>query len=112
MGLPRRVLIKHLLPVEIKRFNNINTGFLAVMKKVCKSPFVIDAMNISGIQKSLERLTDLLKKIQKVLGKRRERERASFPPFQFIGDEDLFEIKGIMKHLKKMFCWYVGKYAG
>ncbi|KAF8528024.1 dynein heavy chain protein 1 [Hysterangium stoloniferum] len=103
--------IKHLLPVESARFANINTEFLSVMKKVYKSPFVIDVMNIAGIQKSLERLADLLNKIQKALGEYLERERASFPRFYFVGDEDLLEIIGnskdilrILKHLKKMFA--------
>ena len=75
--------IKHLLPVESARFSNINTEFLAVMKKVYKSPFVVDVMNIQGIQKSLERLAELLNKIQKALGEYLERERASFPRFYF-----------------------------
>jgi dynein heavy chain 1 len=103
--------IKHLLPVESNRFQGINTEFLAVMKKVYKSPFVLDVMNIQGVQKSLERLSDLLNKIQKALGEYLERERASFPRFYFVGDEDLLEIIGnskdilrIMKHLKKMFA--------
>ncbi|KAI0033723.1 dynein heavy chain protein 1 [Vararia minispora EC-137] len=103
--------IKHLLPVESARFQNINTEFLAVMKKVYKSPFILDVMNIPQIQKSLERLADLLNKIQKALGEYLERERASFPRFYFVGDEDLLEIIGnskdilrIMKHLKKMFA--------
>ncbi|KAG7090771.1 Cytoplasmic dynein 1 heavy chain 1 [Marasmius oreades] len=81
------------------------------MKKVYKSPFVVDVMNIQGIQKSLERLADLLNKIQKALGEYLERERSSFPRFYFVGDEDLLEIIGnskdilrIMKHLKKMFA--------
>ncbi|KAI5123747.1 hypothetical protein M0805_000339 [Coniferiporia weirii] len=103
--------IKHLLPVESSRFQNINTEFLTVMKKVYKSPYILDVMNIQGIQKSLERLADLLNKIQKALGEYLERERASFPRFYFVGDEDLLEIIGnsktivrIMKHLKKMFA--------
>ncbi|KAI0047641.1 dynein heavy chain protein 1 [Auriscalpium vulgare] len=103
--------IKHLLPVESARFQNINTEFLTVMKKVYKSPFVTDVMNLPGIQKALERLADLLTKIQKALGEYLERERASFPRFYFVGDEDLLEIIGnskdilrIMKHLKKMFA--------
>ncbi|KAG9049343.1 hypothetical protein FS837_010557 [Tulasnella sp. UAMH 9824] len=103
--------IKHLLPVESARFQNINSEFLTVMKKVYKSPFVLDVMNIQGVQKSLERLADLLNKIQKALGEYLERERASFPRFYFVGDEDLLEIIGnskdilrIMKHLKKMFA--------
>jgi dynein heavy chain 1, cytosolic len=103
--------IKHLLPTESARFQNINTEFLTVMKKVYKSPFVVDVMNIQGVQKSLERLADLLNKIQKALGEYLERERSSFPRFYFVGDEDLLEIIGnskdilrIMKHLKKMFA--------
>ncbi|KAJ3973292.1 dynein heavy chain protein 1 [Lentinula raphanica] len=103
--------IKHLLPVESARFQNINGEFLGVMKKVYKSPFVIDVMNIQGIQKSLERLADLLNKIKKALGEYLERERSSFPRFYFVGDDDLLEIIGnskdilrIMKHLKKMFA--------
>ncbi|GAA5901689.1 dynein heavy chain [Sporobolomyces salmoneus] len=103
--------IKHLLPIESQRFNNINTEFLAVMKKVFKSPFVLDVLNIVGVQKSLERLADLLSKIQKALGEYLERERSSFPRFYFVGDEDLLEIIGnskdivrIGKFLKKMFA--------
>jgi dynein heavy chain 1 len=103
--------IKHLLPVESARFANINNEFLQVMKKVYKSPFVLDVLNIQGVQKSLERLADLLSKIQKALGEYLERERSSFPRFYFVGDEDLLEIIGnskdvvrVMKHLKKMFA--------
>ncbi|KAI8967648.1 dynein heavy chain [Mycotypha africana] len=103
--------IKHLLPVETSRFQSINTEFLTVMKKVYKSPFVLDVLNIPNIQKSLERLADLLSKIQKALGEYLERERSSFPRFYFVGDEDLLEIIGnskdilrIQKHFKKMFA--------
>jgi dynein heavy chain 1 len=103
--------IKHLLPIESSRFNNIHAEFLAVMKKVVKSPFVLDVLNIPGVQKSLERLAELLGKIQKALGEYLERERSSFPRFYFVGDEDLLEIIGnskdvlrIQKHLKKMFA--------
>ncbi|OWZ39026.1 dynein heavy chain 1, cytosolic [Cryptococcus neoformans Tu259-1] len=103
--------IKHLLPVESTRFQNINSEFLIVMKRVNKSPFVLDVLNIPGIQKNLERLADLLTKIQKALGEYLEKERSSFPRFYFVGDEDLLEIIGnskdtrrIMKHLKKMFA--------
>ncbi|KAI9204677.1 dynein heavy chain [Polychytrium aggregatum] len=103
--------IKHLLPVESSRFQNINGEFMAVMKKVYKSPFILDVLNIQNIQKSLERLADLLSKIQKALGEYLERERSSFPRFYFVGDEDLLEIIGnskdvvrIQKHFKKMFA--------
>lgn len=107
--------IKHLLPTESNRFQNINTEFFAMMKKVYKSPFVLDVLGISGAQKSLERLADLLSKIQKALGEYLERERVSFPRFYFVGDEDLLEIIGnsndttrVAKHFKKMFAGLSG----
>ncbi|KAI9703864.1 MAG: hypothetical protein M1836_007636 [Candelina mexicana] len=107
--------IKHLLPVESARFQNINSEFSSVMKKAAKSPYVLDVLNISGVQKSLERLAELLNKIQKALGEYLERERMSFPRFYFVGDEDLLEIIGnsndtqrISKHFSKMFAGLCG----
>ncbi|GME34113.1 ATPase AAA+ type core [Neofusicoccum parvum] len=107
--------IKHLLPMESSRFQNINSEFLNVMKKVSRSPFVLDVLAIPGVQKSLERLEELLNKIQKALGEYLERERVSFPRFYFVGDEDLLEIIGnsndtvrIAKHLRKMFAGLSG----
>ena len=107
--------IKHLLPTESMRFQNINTEFFAVMKKVYKSPFVLDVLTIPGVQKSLERLADLLSKIQKALGEYLERERVSFPRFYFVGDEDLLEMIGngndtarVAKHFNKMFAGISG----
>lgn len=103
--------IKVLLPVETGRFQSISTEFLSLMKKVAKSPKVIDVLNIPAVQRSLERLADLLGKIQKALGEYLERERTSFPRFYFVGDEDLLEIIGnskniarLQKHFKKMFA--------
>lgn len=81
------------------------------MKKVAKTPLIVDVLNIQGVQRQLERLADLLGKIQKALGEYLERERASFPRFYFVGDEDLLEIIGnsksipkLQKHFKKMFA--------
>lgn len=71
----------------------------------------MDVLNIQGVQRALERLADLLGKIQKALGEYLERERTSFPRFYFVGDEDLLEIIGnskniarLQKHFKKMFA--------
>ena len=49
--------------------------------QVARSPYVLDVLNIPGNQRSLERLADLLGKVQKALGEYLERERASFPRF-------------------------------
>lgn len=103
--------IKALLPVETSRFHSMSAEFLGLMKKVAKSPKVMDVLNIQGVQRQLERLADLLGKIQKALGEYLERERTSFPRFYFVGDEDLLEIIGnskniarLQKHFKKMFA--------
>ncbi|KAK3110084.1 dynein heavy chain, partial [Teratosphaeriaceae sp. CCFEE 6253] len=103
--------IKHLLPVESSRFANINSEFTNVLKKVYRSPQVLEVLNLPDVQRSLERLADLLNKIQKALGEYLEKERSAFPRFYFVGDEDLLEIIGnsndtvrIAKHLRKMFA--------
>ncbi|KAH7328045.1 dynein heavy chain, N-terminal region 1-domain-containing protein [Stachybotrys elegans] len=107
--------IKHLLPIESGRFQNINSEFLSVMKKANKTPYVLDVLNIPNVQKSLERLAEMLNKIQKALGEYLEKERVSFPRFYFVGDEDLLEMIGnsndtlrIAKHFKKMFAGLSG----
>lgn len=107
--------IKHLLPLESSRFANINSEFMNVLKKVYRSPQVLEVLNIPDVQRSLERLADLLNKIQKALGEYLERERVSFPRFYFVGDEDLLEIIGnsndtlrVAKHLRKMFAGISG----
>lgn len=64
------------------------------MKKVTASPRILDVVNMQGAQRVLERLADILTKIQKALGEYLERERSSFPRFYFVGDEDLLEIMG------------------
>uniref|UniRef100_A0A1I8II96 Dynein heavy chain, cytoplasmic n=1 Tax=Macrostomum lignano TaxID=282301 RepID=A0A1I8II96_9PLAT len=103
--------IKTLLPVESQRFASVSSEFLGLMKKVAKSPLIMDVLNIPNAQKQLERLADLLAKIQKSLGEYLERQRASFARFYFVGDEDLLEIIGnsknvhrLQKHFKKMFA--------
>uniref|UniRef100_A0A915HKX7 Dynein heavy chain, cytoplasmic n=1 Tax=Romanomermis culicivorax TaxID=13658 RepID=A0A915HKX7_ROMCU len=92
--------IKTLLPMETSKFQ----------RQVAASPRVLEIVNVQGIQRQLERLADLLTKIQKALGEYLERERAAFPRFYFVGDEDLLEIIGnskniprLQKHFKKMF---------
>ncbi|KAJ3265095.1 hypothetical protein HDU77_006529 [Chytriomyces hyalinus] len=102
--------IAQLLPLESLKFQNINSEFMTVMKKVQKDPFVLKVLTIENILKSMERVLDLLGKIQKALGEYLERQRSAFPRFYFVGDEDLLEIIGnakdvhhIQKHFKKMF---------
>jgi dynein heavy chain 1 len=103
--------IATLLPMESNKFSGVSNEFLALMKRVSSSPRILEVIHIQGAQRLLERLADILAKIQKALGEYLERERSSFPRFYFVGDEDLLEIMGnskdlvrIQKHLKKMFA--------
>jgi len=54
---------------------------------------------IPNLQKTLERLLDMLSKIQKALGDYLETQRSNFPRFYFVGDEDLLEIIGNSKEI-------------
>lgn len=76
-----------------------------------KGGMVMEVIQIPGAQRSLERLADLLAKIQKALGEYLEKERSSFPRFYFVGNEDLLDIIGnsknverLQKHFKNMFA--------
>jgi dynein heavy chain 1 len=68
-------------------------------------------MSIQGLQKTLERLSDMLANIQKALGDYLETQRAAFARFYFIGDDDLLEIIGnskdvaiVQRHFTKMYA--------
>ncbi|ODQ67358.1 hypothetical protein NADFUDRAFT_21086 [Nadsonia fulvescens var. elongata DSM 6958] len=107
--------IKHILPVESTRFQNINSELFVILRKVYKSPLILDVVNIPDIQRSIERLLDLLGKIQKALGNYLEKIRQTFARFYFVGDEDLLEIIGnlnniqvVERHLRKMFSGIAG----
>lgn len=69
-------------------------------------------MSIMGLQKSLERLADLLAKIQKALGEYLEMQRQAFARFYFLGDEDLLEIIGNSKDVKAVQRHFNKMYAG
>ncbi|KAM9964742.1 hypothetical protein ACTFIW_004524 [Dictyostelium discoideum] len=103
--------INQLLPAESTRFKSINSEFIAILKKVSGAPLILEVLAIERIQQTMERLSDLLGKVQKALGEYLERQRSAFARFYFVGDEDLLEIIGnskdiikIQKHFRKMFA--------
>lgn len=103
--------IQALLPNEFARFRSIDNDFLAIMKKTASRPKLLEIAATDGLQRSLDRLSDLLSKIQKALGEYLERQRFEFPRFYFVGDEDLLEMIGnskdakiVQRHLNKMFA--------
>ena len=80
------------------------------MKKVTKGPLVMEVLNIPGVYKSLERLANLLGKIQKALGEYLERERASFPRFVItlcgisLGWAQILSCETVTKGEQKQVC--------
>lgn len=64
-----------------------------------------------GLARQLERLSDLLSRIQKALGEYLEKQREQFSRFYFVGDEDLLEMIGnakdvklVQRHVSKLFA--------
>lgn len=103
--------IKQQLPTEFSKFKSIDSEFTSLMRKVSAKPLILDVMALPGIQKTLERLSELLAKIQKALGDYLETQRQAFARFYFVGDEDLLEIIGnsrdvvnVQRHFTKMFA--------
>ena len=99
------------LPQDYARFKVIDTEFVGTMRKVAVQPRVLDVFNTANIQRTLERLSQQLAKVQKALGAFLERQRQLFSRFYFVGDEDLLEIIGnnsdpmkLQRHLNKMFA--------
>jgi len=104
--------IKQQLPNEHSRFMSMDNEFVALMRKVAKTPRVLEVLNsIPNLEHILTRLADLLEKIQRALGEYLERQRQGFSRFYFVGDEDLLEVIGnskdpikIQRHMSKMFA--------
>jgi len=69
------------------------------MRKVSSKPLIMEVIALPGIQKTLDRLSELLAKIQKALGDYLEKQRQAFARFYFVGDEDLLEIIGNSKDI-------------
>jgi dynein heavy chain 1 len=71
----------------------------------------MEALNIDNLQRTLERLGNLMGVIQKALGDYLEKQRSDFSRFYFLGDDDLLEIIGnagepgkVLGHVGKMFA--------
>jgi hypothetical protein len=76
---------------------------------VGQHPLILEVLAFEEIQRTLEKLAEMLTKIQKALGEYLERQRSAFPRFYFVGDEDLLEIIGNSKDLylfiNYLSCW-------
>jgi dynein heavy chain 1 len=93
---------------------SISSEFMKLMSTVSgsKGGMVMEVIQIPGAQRSLERLADLLAKIQKALGEYLEKERSSFPRFYFVGNEDLLDIIGNSKNVERLQKHFQNMFAG
>ena len=71
----------------------------------------VKVLNMENVQRTLERLGNLMTVIQKALGDYLEKQRREFARFYFLGDDDLLEILGnsgepgkVLSHVSKMFA--------
>lgn len=103
--------IKAQLPAEWSRFKSVDGEFITLMRRISNRPYAMEALNIENLQRTLERLSNLMTVIQKALGAYLETQRNDFSRFYFLGDDDLLEIIGnasepgkMLPHLGKMFA--------
>lgn len=102
--------VKHLMPIEVTRFDNMTLEMRSLMKSVLNNNIVFEVLNIPDIIVTLSRVSETLSRVRKALNVYIEKQREEFPRFYFIGNDDLLELIGnskslaiISKHIKKMF---------
>ena len=107
--------IKAQLPAEWSRFKSVDSEFVTLMRRIANRPFAMEALNIENLQRTLERLGNLMNVIQRALGEYLEKQRSDFSRFYFLGDDDLLEIIGnsgepgkVLGHVAKMFAGIAG----
>jgi dynein heavy chain 1, cytosolic len=103
--------IKAQLPSEWSRFKSVDSEFVALMRRIAARPYAMEVLSIDNLQRTLERLGNLMSGIQKALGEYLEKQRREFSRFYFLGDDDLLEIMGnaseprkVLSHVSKMFA--------
>jgi dynein heavy chain 1, cytosolic len=107
--------IKAQLPTEWSRFKSVDTEFIALMRRIASKPYAMEVLNIDNLQRTLERLGNLMGVIQRALGEYLTKQRSDFSRFYFLGDDDLLEIMGnsgepgkVLAHVGKMFSGIAG----
>ena len=107
--------IKAQLPSEWSRFKSVDSEFVSLMRKIASKPYAMEVLNIENLQRTLERLGNMMGVIQRALGDYLARQRTEFSRFYFLGDDDLLEIMGnssdpgkVLVHVGKMFAGIAG----
>ena len=102
--------IRKQLPLDSKRFDEIDTDFKKMMTEMAKATHVIKATNIPGLAEKLEVIQAKLSLCEKALAEYLETKRLAFPRFYFASSTDLLDILSngnqpikVAKHLTKLF---------
>nr|Q9SMH3.1 RecName: Full=Dynein-1-alpha heavy chain, flagellar inner arm I1 complex; AltName: Full=1-alpha DHC; AltName: Full=Dynein-1, subspecies f [Chlamydomonas reinhardtii]CAB56598.1 1-alpha dynein heavy chain [Chlamydomonas reinhardtii] len=101
--------IRHQLPAEAKRFDNIDRQWQKIMNDTAKNTVVLDACMADGRLDLLKSLSEQLEVCQKSLSEYLDTKRCAFPRFYFISDDELLSILGtsdptsVQEHMLKLF---------
>ncbi|GLI59150.1 hypothetical protein VaNZ11_000978 [Volvox africanus] len=101
--------IRHQLPAEAKRFDNIDRQWQKTMNDTAKNTVVLDACTADGRLDLLKSLSEQLEICQKSLSEYLDTKRCAFPRFFFISDDELLSILGtsdptsVQEHMLKLF---------
>lgn len=101
--------IRHQLPQEAKRFDNIDKAWQKIMTDTAKNTNVLDACSADGRLATLQSLSEQLEVCQKSLSEYLDTKRCAFPRFFFISDDELLSILGtsdptsVQEHMLKLF---------
>lgn len=94
--------IKTALPLEVARYSRASFEFLDLMKRLNNLELVIDVLSFKNIKGNFEKIDVALEKTRIGLTEFLETQRERFPRFYFVGNEDLLEILGSGKDLKRL----------
>ena len=102
--------IRKQLPTDSERFDDIDKDFKDLMKKMEKTPNVVEATNDPKLAGQLEVIQSQLSLCEKALAEYLETKRLAFPRFYFASSNDLLDILAnghqpikVSKHLTKLF---------
>ncbi|XP_062252615.1 dynein axonemal heavy chain 1 [Platichthys flesus] len=102
--------INEQLPVEGKRYQQMEQTWKSVMQTAFSNPKVIELCPDARLLNKLKKCNTLLEQVQKGLSEYLETKRRSFPRFYFLSDDELLEIlsqtkdpTAVQPHLRKCF---------
>ncbi|KAF0035263.1 hypothetical protein F2P81_013021 [Scophthalmus maximus] len=98
------------LPVEGKRYQQMDQTWKRIMLSAFNNPKVIELCPDARLLDKLQQCNTLLEQVQKGLSEYLETKRSSFPRFYFLSDDELLEIlsqtkdpTAVQPHLRKCF---------